>query len=142
MHFHDTQAKRTLKAQKLQEELASGKLEQVVSKLKPNLFLLRLNKYTTGYSCSLMLLLSIQGLLLVFMPFSNLKIFLAPAYSVSHSRISSIFFQIRVVLFSPYGQKFCVIIILAKVNDTAFWVRKTCFPCSNFVHVLKSFFCF
>lgn len=44
MHFHDTQAKRTLKAQKLQEELASGKLEQVVSKLKSSLFLLRLNK--------------------------------------------------------------------------------------------------
>lgn len=33
MHFHAVQAKRTLKAQKLQEELASGKLEQVVSKL-------------------------------------------------------------------------------------------------------------
>lgn len=33
MHLHDMQAKRTLKAQKLQEELASGKLEQVVSAL-------------------------------------------------------------------------------------------------------------
>lgn len=87
MHFHDTQAKRTLKAQKLQEELASGKLEQVVSKLNPNLFLFRTNKNATGYFCSVVLLFSIQGLLLFFMPFSNLKIFLAPAYSVSHSRI-------------------------------------------------------
>lgn len=42
MHLHDMQAKRTLKAQKLQEELASGKLEQVVSTLN-NLLLFRLN---------------------------------------------------------------------------------------------------
>lgn len=87
MHFHDMQAKRTLKAQKLQEELASGKLEQVVSKLNPNLFLFRLNKNATGYFSFLMLLFPVQGLLLFFMPFSNLKIFLAPAYSVSHSRM-------------------------------------------------------
>lgn len=77
MHFHDTQAKRTLKAQKLQEELASGKLEQVVSKLSPNLFLFRSDKNTTGYFCSLILLFSIWHLLLFFMPFIYLKIFLA-----------------------------------------------------------------
>lgn len=87
MHFHDMQAKRTLKAQKLQEELASGKLEQVVSKLNPNLFLFRLNKNATGYFSFLMLLFPVQGLLLFLMPFSNLKIFLAPAYSVLHSRM-------------------------------------------------------
>lgn len=40
--FRDAQAKRTLKAQKLQEELASGKLEQVVSKRNPSSFLFRL----------------------------------------------------------------------------------------------------
>lgn len=42
MCFCDAQAKRTLKAQKLQEELASGKLEQVVSKRNSNLLLFRL----------------------------------------------------------------------------------------------------
>uniref|UniRef100_A0A8C5UCH2 Pre-mRNA-splicing factor SLU7 n=1 Tax=Malurus cyaneus samueli TaxID=2593467 RepID=A0A8C5UCH2_9PASS len=60
-------AKRTLKAQKLQEELASGKLEQVVSNLK----------LKTDYFCFLIFSLSIQGLLLDFVPFNNLKIFLA-----------------------------------------------------------------
>lgn len=67
MYFHDAQAKRTLKAQKLQEELASGKLEQVVSKLNPNLLLFRLSKKKTGYFCFMMLLLSIQGQPLFFM---------------------------------------------------------------------------
>jgi len=98
MYFHDPQAKRTLKAQKLQEELASGKLEQVVSKLNPNLCLFRLNKNAIGHFCSLMLSFCVQGLLLVFMPFSSLKTFLPPAYSVSHSRIRSIFCQMRVTL--------------------------------------------
>lgn len=85
MPFCAAQAKRTLKAQKLQEELASGKLEQVVRNL-PNLFLLGLNKCKADDFCFLTLLLSIQGLLLGFMPFSNLKVFLAPACSVAHSR--------------------------------------------------------
>lgn len=67
MHLHDMQAKRTLKAQKLQEELASGKLEQVVSTLN-NLLLFRLNKNQTGDFCSQLRLLSIHSFLLLFIP--------------------------------------------------------------------------
>lgn len=38
----------------------------------------------------------------------------------------------QIALCSTNEQKFCVIITIAEISDMEFWVRRACFPYSNF----------